>query len=100
MAEGLSMVPRYDRQSPAELAAMMRDSEPKLLFVSDRALGELATQAWSSDASSAPRRVLFDEVLQQQPVLAQAISDTPNPRADADLVTTISTSRTSAEPQR
>jgi long-chain acyl-CoA synthetase len=30
MAEGLIVVPFYARQSPAELAAMMKDSEPKL----------------------------------------------------------------------
>src|SRR6266852_5988963 len=74
MAEGLIVVPLYYRQSPAELAAMMRDSQPELLFVSDAALADAATQAWTGDASSAPRRVLFDEVLQQQPVPAQAIS--------------------------
>jgi len=45
MADGLIVVPLYARQSPAELAAMMRDSEPKLLFASDAALGEIATQA-------------------------------------------------------
>src|ERR1700739_606678 len=67
MAEGLIVVPLYARQSPAELAAMMRDCEPKLLFVSDAALDDIATQAWGGDASSAPRRVLFDEVLPQQP---------------------------------
>src|ERR1700758_4181825 len=60
MAEGVIVVPLYARQSPAELAAMMRDSEPKLLFVSDAALGDIATQAWSGDASSVPCRVIFD----------------------------------------
>src|ERR1700758_3512969 len=60
MAEGLIVVPLYHRQSPAELAAMMKDSEPKLLFVSDAALGDIATQAWSGDASSVPCRVIFD----------------------------------------
>src|SRR5258706_9944296 len=39
MAENLIIVPLYARQSPAELAAMMRDSEPKLLFTCDAALG-------------------------------------------------------------
>src|SRR5437763_13108000 len=35
MAEGLIVVPLYSRQSPAELAAMMNDSRPRLLFSRD-----------------------------------------------------------------
>jgi long-chain acyl-CoA synthetase len=96
MAEGLIVVPLYARQSPAELAAMMKDSEPKLLFVSDAALGDAATQAWTGDSSKAPRRVLFDQVL-QQPAPAQPIPDAPNPRKDTDIVTIIYTSGTSGE---
>jgi len=98
MAENLIIVPLYARQSPAELAAMMRDSEPKLLFTCDAALGENAMQAWSGDSATMPRRVRFDEVL-QQPVLTQPIPDSPNPRQDADIVTIIYTSGTSGEPK-
>ena len=47
MAEGIIVVPLYARQSPGELAAMIRDSQPKLLFTSDAALGEAAMQAWA-----------------------------------------------------
>src|SRR3979490_1081065 len=65
MAEGLIVVPLYSRQSPAELATMMRDSEPKLLFASDAALADAAMQVWTGDSAKAPRRVLFDEILQQ-----------------------------------
>src|SRR5882724_904338 len=96
MAENLIVVPLYARQSPADLAAMMRDSEPKLLFTSDAALGEIAMQAWSGDSATMPRRVLFDEVF-QQPNPAQPVPDGPNPRQDADIVTIIYTSGTSGE---
>src|SRR5712692_988200 len=98
MAEGLIVVPLYARQSPAELAAMMRDSEPKLLFASDAALGEIATQAWPSESAILPHRVLFDEVL-RQPSSTQPIPDSPNLRQDADIVTIIYTSGTSGEPK-
>jgi long-chain acyl-CoA synthetase len=98
MAEGLIVVPLYARQSPTELAAMMRDSEPKLLFVSDAALGDAAMQAWTGEASGAPRRVLFDDVL-HQPARTQPILDTPNPHSDSDIVTIIYTSGTSGEPK-
>jgi long-chain acyl-CoA synthetase len=98
MAEGLIVAPLYYRQSPAELAAMMKDSQPKLLFANDAALAEAATQAWSGDSSAAPRRVLFDNVL-RQPASIQPIPDASNPRRDSDLVTIIYTSGTSGEPK-
>jgi long-chain acyl-CoA synthetase len=96
MAEGLIVVPLYARQSPAELAAMMCDSQPKLLFSSDSALGDTAMQAWKDDPANAVRRVLFDHAL-QQPAPTQSIPDAPNPRADSDIVTIIYTSGTSGE---
>jgi long-chain acyl-CoA synthetase len=98
MAEGLIVVPLYHRQSPAELAAMIKDSQPKLLFASDAALAEAATQTWSGDTSATPHRALFDDVL-RQPSAVAPIPDLPNPRRDSDLVTIIYTSGTSGEPK-
>src|ERR1700682_695015 len=91
MAEGAIVVPLYSRQAAAELVAMMKDCQPRFLFVGDSILGEGVAQAWPE----APPRILFDEVL--QPASSQAVADTPNPRQDSDLVTIIYTSGTSGE---
>jgi long-chain acyl-CoA synthetase len=94
MAEGVIVVPLYSRQAPSELTAMMKDCQPRLIFVSDAALGESVARAWTE----APRRVLFDEVL-RQPAPQPPIADVPNPRQDSDIVTIIYTSGTSGEPK-
>ena len=47
MAEGVIVVPLYVRQAPAELAAMMRDCQPRLLLTSDAALGDAVAAEWS-----------------------------------------------------
>ena len=94
MAERAIVVPLYSRQAPSELAAMMKDCRPRLIFVSDAALGESVAQAWTE----APRRALFDEVL-RQPAPQPPIADAPNPRQDSDIVTIIYTSGTSGEPK-
>jgi long-chain acyl-CoA synthetase len=94
MAEGVIVVPLYSRQAPVELAGMMKDCQPRLIFVGDPALDEGVAQAWPD----APRRVLFDEVL-QQPAPQTRLSDAPNPRQDSDIVSIIYTSGTSGEPK-
>ena len=94
MAEGVIVVPLYSRQAPAELAAMMKDCQPRLIFVSETALGESVAQAWPD----APHRVFFDEVLRATTPQPR-IPDAPNPRSDRDIVTIIYTSGTSGEPK-
>src|SRR6266513_3145797 len=94
MAEGMIVVPLYSRQAPAELAGMMKDCRPCLIFVNEAALGESVAQIWPE----APRRVLFDEVLRQS-VPQSPLADAPNPRVASDIVTIIYTSGTSGEPK-
>ncbi len=94
MAEGVIVVPLYSRQAPAELAGMMKDCLPRLIFVSEAALGEGVAQAWLD----APRRVLFEEVLLQS-APHSPLPDAPNPRQDTNVVTIIYTSGTSGEPK-
>src|SRR5260370_30031344 len=84
MAERLIVVPLYSRQSPAELAGMMKDCQPRLLFVSDAVLADGVAQTWPE----APRRVLFDEVLRDS-APQHRLPDAPNPRQDSDIVTII-----------
>src|SRR6267143_1940535 len=94
MAEGTIVVPLYSRQAPAELAGMMTDCQPRLIFVSDAALGESVAQTWPD----APRRVLFDEVVRQS-APQNPLADSRHHRPDSDIVTIIYTSGTSGEPK-
>src|SRR6266850_4773539 len=94
MAEGVIVVPLYSRQSPAELTAMMKDCQPRLIFVSDTTLGGGVAQSWSQ----APRCVLFEEVLHES-TLQLRLPDAPHARQDSDIVTIIYTSGTSGEPK-
>jgi len=94
IAEGVIVVPLYSRQAPGELADMMKDCQPRRLFVSDAGLGEAVAQAWRE----APPRVLFDELLKENAPKA-AFSEEPISRSDSDIVTIIYTSGTSGEPK-
>jgi long-chain acyl-CoA synthetase len=94
MAEGAVGVPLYSRQAPAELAAMVKDSSPRLLVCSDAQLGRAVADA----LPGAPPIVAFDEVFRESPGGASAdIPDEPLPLADEALVTIIYTSGTSGE---
>jgi len=94
MAEGVIVVPLYSRQAPAELASMMKDCQPRLVFVGELALGDAVAQAWPES----PQRVLFDEALRQSAPQTR-IFDAPSPRQDSDIVSIIYTSGTSGEPK-
>ena len=92
MAEGVVVVPLYSRQAPGELAAMMKDCQPRLLFLNDAEIGEAVAHAWLET----PPRFLFDQVLKENGPKT-SLPDRPISRTDADLVTIIYTSGTSGE---
>ncbi len=92
MAERVIVVPLYARQAPAELAANLKNCQPRLLFCSEAALGNAVKAAWPD----APPRVLFEEVLRPRAELA-GISEAPLARPDEEIVTIIYTSGTSGE---
>ena len=46
MAEGLTVVPLYARQAPAELVAMMKDCWPSVIACGEQSLADAIVQAW------------------------------------------------------
>jgi len=90
MAEGLTAVPLYARQSPAELVAMMKDCWPSVIACGDQLLADAIVQAWPE----APPCFLFDNVFAEgrEPVDFSQPSST-----EEDIVAIIYTSGTSGE---
>ena len=94
MAEGLIVVPLYSRQSPAELAGMMKDCGARLLITNDPELAEAIARV----APDKTPHVTFDGVFEKRSA-SVAIAKAPNCREDGDIVTIIYTSGTSGEPK-
>lgn len=92
MAEGVVVVPLYARQAPSELAAMMKDCQPRMLFVNESEIGEAVAQAWPE----APTRVLFEKALAKG-ASESGSAERPTSHTDSEIVTIIYTSGTSGE---
>jgi long-chain acyl-CoA synthetase len=91
MAEGILVVPLDARQVPHELAAVVGDSKPSVIFCSDPALAANIEVR----GSAAPEIVFFDSIFTGENVQAPP----PIRHADGDAVTLVYTSGTSGEPK-
>jgi long-chain acyl-CoA synthetase len=90
MAEGLTVVPLYARQAPAELVAMMKDCWPSVIACGEKTLADAIVEAWPE----APPHFCFENVFTstREPVENPALTV-----AEKDVVTIIYTSGTSGE---
>ncbi|MGA6984798.1 MAG: AMP-binding protein [Terriglobales bacterium] len=90
MMEGLTVVPLYARQAPAELVAMMKDCWPAVIACGDKSLADAIVDAWPE----APPTFCFENVFTpaREPVENPALTV-----AEEDVVTIIYTSGTSGE---
>jgi len=90
MAEGLTVVPLYARQAPAELVAMMKDCWPAMIACGEQSLADAIAEAWPE----APPYFCLENVFTagRGPVEIPALAV-----AEEDAVTIIYTSGTSGE---
>jgi long-chain acyl-CoA synthetase len=93
IAEGLIAVPLYARQAPAELAAMLRDSEPRFICCGDAALRDAISAAWPQ----ASQFVLFDEIFDPNSPPPASADSPPVALSPQDVVAILYTSGTSGE---
>jgi long-chain acyl-CoA synthetase len=90
MAEGLTVVPLYARQAPAELVAMMKDCWPSVICAGEQGLADQIVLEWPE----APPHFCFDKVF----VPGRApLADTSLALEDGDVATIIYTSGTSGD---
>lgn len=90
MAEGLSAVPLYARQAPAELVAMLKDCWPSVIACGEQSLAAAIMQEWPE----APPCFLFDNVFTKE---RGPVDNGAPVVADHDIVAIIYTSGTSGE---
>jgi long-chain acyl-CoA synthetase len=95
MAEGIVVVPLYARQAPAELVAMLKDSNPVRIFCSDVALAAEIQNLWVAAAHTIPHITLIDTVFPDDFTPPPA----PVQHADSDALAIVYTSGTSGEPK-
>lgn len=95
MAEGLIGVPLDMRQTPVELAAMLKDCTPTFIFCADSALVSEVLKLWPE----APPVVLFETVFAGGTAVPTPSSVPPPHHDNSDAVTIIYTSGTSGEPK-
>src|SRR5690242_4786497 len=85
MAQGVVIVPLDPRQVRSEIAAVVRDSSPSLIFCSD--------EGCAANLPSAPETILFDRIFAGP----DAEPSPPLPRKNDEPVTIVYTSGTSGE---
>jgi long-chain acyl-CoA synthetase len=90
MAEGLTAVPLYSRQAPAELVAIMKDCWPSVIACGDQALANAIVEEWPD----APPHFTFEHVFTSS---RAPLSDGGFALKNEDVVAIIYTSGTSGE---
>ena len=93
LAEGVVVVPLYHRQTAGELAAMLKDCQPRLILTGHAELNNALVKAWPD----LPPRAMLSEIFSAAES-TPALSPTRE-RLDDELLTIIYTSGTSGEPK-